>query len=311
MFLICCLGNGGAGHGGSGGHGSTHFDRPGWAYGDFERPSMYGSTAGTNGADGGGVVKLSAIEAASIDGKVTVSGSDSPKSKVGGSSAGSIWIQSKVFTGTGSLIANGGNGYRNGGGGAGGRIACFFTNNTYTGTFQAYGGRSDLFSGGAGTVYLASNDGAFRKLIVDNQNTDTRSGDNITDIERDGGRTWLTPTKGTKQLVLTQLDIRGSGQLASLRNDDASDSLEWDVGSITGDKTGLLHILANQRLVITGNDKKQTKSPDLPWGINIYPRGELTLSESFVVNGIKIITSGRLNGARNLSVANGGKVILR
>lgn len=270
---------------------------------------MYGSTGGSNGAPAGGVVKLYAEELTSVDGAIIAIGGDSPRAGIGASSGGSIWIQSKIFTGRGTIQANGGNGLAYGGGGGGGRIATIFENNTFTGKLEAFGGKSNLSPGGAGTVYLSSNDDRFKKLTIDNQNIGKPSSDSIKDIQRDGGRTWLTPSEGSHQVILSHLEIRGLGQLASMRNSSEGD-LEWDIGTITGDKTGLLHILSNQKLVITG-EEKVSKSADLPWGINVYPRGELTLSESFVVDGIKIIVAGRLNGARNLTVANGGKVILR
>jgi hypothetical protein len=270
---------------------------------------MYGSTGGNNGAPGGGAVKLYAEEITTVDGTIIATGGDSLGAGSGASSGGSIWIQSNIFAGRGTIQVNGGNGLGYGGGGGGGRIASIFKNNTFTGKLEAYGGRSNLSPGGAGTVYLASKDGGFRKLIIDNRNIGKPSSDTIEDIHRDGGRTWLTPSVGSPRVILSHLDIRGLGQLASLRN-STQGNLEWDIGTITGDKTGLLHILANQRLVITGKEG-ESKSADLPWGINVYPRGELTLSESFVVDGIKIIVEGRLNGARNLTVANGGKVILR
>ena len=270
---------------------------------------MYGSTGGSKGATGGGVVNLYAEEITTIDGSIIATGGDSFGTGIGASSGGSIWIQSKIFTGRGIIQANGGNGLNYGGGGGGGRLATMFENNTFTGKLEAYGGRSKLSPGGAGTVYLASRDGGFRKLIVDNQNIGKPSSDTIEDFQRDGGRTWLTPSVGSHQVILSHLDIRGLGQLASIRN-STQGNLEWDIGVITGDKTGLLHILANQKLVIKGKEG-ESKLADLPWGINIYKRGELTLSESFVVDGIMIIVAGRLNGARNLTVANGGKVILR
>lgn len=271
---------------------------------------MYGSTTGNNGAPGGGIIKLYAEEIITIDGTIVATGGDSPRVKIGGSSGGSIWIKSEIFTGSGGIHVNGGNGFGYGGGGGGGRIGIVFQNNTFTGKLEAFGGKSKLSPGGAGTVYLASQDSKLRSLIIDNQNVGKPLSDTIHDIQRDGSRTWLAPPQGSDGILLSHLDISGSGQLASLRN-SSQGKTEWDVGVITGDKTGLLHILANQRLVISGSEGNEANSADLPWGINIYPQGELTLSESFVVDGIKIIVAGRLNGARNLTVANGGKIILR
>lgn len=270
---------------------------------------MYGSVGGTSGGHGGGVVQLYADDSLTIDGTITANGARSPRNGTGGGSGGSIWIQSKLFSGRGTIQANGGDGLGYGGGGGGGRIAAVFSNSTYTGNIQAFGGRSNFSSGGSGTVYLENKLSSFRKLIVNNKNIGKPSSDSITDINRDGGRTWLTPSNDSQRVVLSHLDIRGMGQLASLTK-TTNHSLEWDVGTVTGDQSGLLHILGMQRLVITG-EERESKAANLPWGINVYPRGELTLSESFMVDGIQIIVAGRLNGARNLTVANGGKVILR
>ena len=218
-------------------------------------------------------------------------------------------MRSKRFSGRGTIQAYGGDGLSYGGGGGGGRVAAVFSNSTYTGNIQVFGGRSNYGSGGSGTIYLENKETGFRKLIVDNKNIGKPSSDTITNIKYDGGRTWLTPSIDSHRIVLSLLDIRGFGQLASLSN-SSNGSLEWDVGVITGDQTGLLHILKMQKLVISGVENKSIAA-DLPWGISVYPKGELTLSESFLVDGIQIIVAGRLNGAKNLTVANGGKVIIR
>ena len=57
-----------------------------------------------------------------------------------------------------------------GGGGSGGRIALYFTDNTFTGLFTAYGGSSSYEPGAAGTVYQESKvmTPRFRSLMVDN-----------------------------------------------------------------------------------------------------------------------------------------------
>lgn len=52
------------------------------------------------------------------------------------------------------------------GGGAGGRLAVYYTSSEFTGQFQAYGGPSFTGYGGAGTVYVDT--GSKTKLIVDN-----------------------------------------------------------------------------------------------------------------------------------------------
>ena len=208
------------------------------------------------------MIKLYADVSITVDGSLIANGGRSSHDGSGGGSGGSVWIQSKLFTGRGTIQANGGDGLSYGGGGGGGRLAATFTNNTYSGNMQTIGGRSNLGSGGSGTVYLENKMNGFRKLIVDNKNIGKPSNDTIGVLKRDGGRTWLTPTAGSRRIVLSQLDIRGMGQLASLTN-SVNDFLEWDVGTITGDQSGLLHILAKQRLVVTGTENN-SKSAYLP-----------------------------------------------
>jgi len=53
------------------------------------------------------------------------------------------------------------------GGGAGGRVAVYYTSSEYTGEFTAYGGQSSAGYGGAGTVYESS--GSKTKLFIDNK----------------------------------------------------------------------------------------------------------------------------------------------
>jgi hypothetical protein len=57
------------------------------------------------------------------------------------------------------------------GGGAGGRVAVYYTSSEYTGEFTAYGGQSSGDYGGAGTVYVDT--GSKTKIIVDNKEAHT------------------------------------------------------------------------------------------------------------------------------------------
>src|SRR6185369_4489330 len=69
-------------------------------------------------------------------------------------SGGSIWLTVSNLLGSGTISANGGaGGFPYGGGGSGGRIAVYFTNNNFTGAITAFGG-SGAGNGAAGTIYL-------------------------------------------------------------------------------------------------------------------------------------------------------------
>ena len=72
-----------------------------------------------------------------------------------------------VFSGSGSIRANGGDGADTfGGGGGGGRIALYSNTNSYSGTTTASGGNGGN-CGGAGTIYIQTG-AQSAQLIVDN-----------------------------------------------------------------------------------------------------------------------------------------------
>jgi hypothetical protein len=90
----------------------------------------------------------------------------------GGAAGGSIIVRSLNFDGEGSLEVNGGTGGGRSGGGGGGRLAVYYTgNNTYIGSYQAFGGSSSTEKGGAGTIYIEDRkniSNPYRTLRVNN-----------------------------------------------------------------------------------------------------------------------------------------------
>ena len=164
-------------------------------------------------------------------------------------------------------------------------------------------------SGGAGTAYLHNKFQDNRQLIVDNNNIGSPLTDDIIDMNYDGGRTWLTPEPNTVVMKFDEVDIRGQSQLAVLTTPIES-PVRWDIGGIRGDRSGILHVRANQELKMTLSDG-QGQQPELLWGVNVYPRGDLKLPHNLVVDGIKMIVAGSLSGAQNVTVGNKGKLILR
>lgn len=132
------LDSAGAGHGGRGGTGVVS-SVPGLAYGSVNQPQSHGS--GSLSGTGGGIVKIVA-KSLTLDGLITANGQHSQQNHTGGASGGSIWLDTKRLSGNGEATVLGGNGKSYGGGGGGGRISVSFYNNSFSGSFRAYGGSS-------------------------------------------------------------------------------------------------------------------------------------------------------------------------
>ena len=300
-------GTAGAGHGGRGGNGNSG-SVPGQSYGSLYQPLSHGS--GSTFGAGGGVIRLAAREIVTIDGLVGANGENGQNQSTGGASGGSIWISSKSFKGNGIVRASGGSGlFGTSGGGGGGRISADFDIRTFSGKIEAFGGGGSKEAGGAGTVYLHNKFKDYKQLIVDNNNIGAPLTDDIINVNYDGGRTWLTPEPNTVAMTFDEVDIRGLSQLGVITSPPES-PVRWDIGGIRGDRSGFLHVRANQELKMTLSDS-QGQQPELLWGVNVYARGDLKLPHNLVIDGIKMIVAGSLSGAQNVTVGNKGKLTLR
>ena len=167
---------GGGGYGGVGGRswvGTESTVVPGGpAYGSIIDPTDLGSGGGTAtgywsvgvGGSGGGVIQLNIDGTLTVDGSVTADGADGQDGGItagGGGSGGSIHVTAGTLAGTGLISADGGDGgtsahvHRQGGGGAGGRIAVYYYDSYNFGgsitTVRGYG----YELGGSGTQYTA------------------------------------------------------------------------------------------------------------------------------------------------------------
>ena len=142
----------GGGYGGIGG--TSAGTTGGTTYGSATEPTYLGSggggasnTSGRGGA-GGGAIKIVTGGTLTVSGSVTANGASGSGGYAGGS-GGSIWIQTGILAGAGSVTANGGNDNQAGGGG---RIRLEYNNKTYNGTLTVAGG-SGTHSGAVGTIY--------------------------------------------------------------------------------------------------------------------------------------------------------------
>lgn len=106
-----------------GGHGGNYYDpqntakRCTYPYGDAAEPTTAGSSGGSSGygsggKSGGGVVRIVATGAVTIDGTVSANGVNAGGSEDQPGSGGSVWISCQSLAGGGTITANGGNGYK-------------------------------------------------------------------------------------------------------------------------------------------------------------------------------------------------------
>jgi RHS repeat-associated protein len=146
-------GQAGGSYGGIGG-GGFYGEKPGRVYGDYRNPTEPGSGGGLDAAGGGFVW----IEAGSIrlDGVLRADGVRAAGNRPG-SSGGGMRIKTGTLAGAGAISVNGGSGDWDGGSGAGGRVAVYYSvNNSFDlSKITAYGGpRNRGGQGGCGSVYL-------------------------------------------------------------------------------------------------------------------------------------------------------------
>jgi hypothetical protein len=158
---------GGGGYGASGGYGNANDAYGGGAYGSASNPTNAGSGgAGGDyslGGAGGGFANIVVSELLTVNGTISMNGTNSTGGAGGGGSGGGIKIQCGNLIGNGIIRANGGNGGGSGGGGGGGRIAVTAGNTTnFSGHLSANCGSGYLTfpdnrrrSQMPGTVYLS------------------------------------------------------------------------------------------------------------------------------------------------------------
>ncbi|RLC36193.1 hypothetical protein DRH27_05590, partial [Candidatus Falkowbacteria bacterium] len=259
----------GAGYGGEGGDDGGY--QGGSTYGSTTKPSHLGSGGGGNNGSagsGGGVVKLIISDTTTIFGSITSNGGNV---NGGGGSGGSIWINTNVLIGTGTITVNGGTNASFGGGGAGGRIAVYYTTDNSSLNYTAYGGLGDIGiakMGGAGTIYKKSSSQSAGDLTIDNNNQDEEDGIYI-------GKTVITDT-----LPLNTLTIQNYGHLyASSTSNITYNTINWSDEAIIEDYGGLTTIFAN--------------TPD----ITIASTSRLYMNTTETINNLTI--NGKLSHSRN------------
>ena len=152
-------GSSGAGHGGHGGIGGGQ-NKVGVSYGDYRKPTLFGSSGGASvfpftGGLGGGRFRIIAHDTLVVDGTISSRGGKARATRGGGGSGGSVLAYASRLHGDGEVDVTGGDGDSDqGGGGAAGRVCLYYRENHFLGRFIAAGGVSSYEPGGPGTVFL-------------------------------------------------------------------------------------------------------------------------------------------------------------
>lgn len=206
-------GGGGGSYGGKGGGYSG--SQSGLIYGDPRNPVYLGSGGGNWGGNssgaGGGRISINASNSLQIDGSLHAEGGVASGSASGDGSGGSILIHTSLFSGTGSISANGGGHASLGVGGTGvsgggGRVAIYCDSLDQTNNLgslrnvSAFPGRDnyDTAAASAGTVYFKYNQGAEELFIDGNSASSTASG--ATPLPHIGSGTTVAVTGDTLTL---------------------------------------------------------------------------------------------------------------
>jgi len=158
------------------------------AFDDLSNPNSAGAGGGAYngsypGANGGGVIRILATDAAALNGVLRANGG---ATNGGGGGGGAIMVNAPNISGNGNLEAQGGNGQSgwSSGGGGGGRIALLGFDNIGGGFgltklaehVSARGGTGWGGWGGAGTVYVRGKNQTYGDLLLDNEGKATFAG---------------------------------------------------------------------------------------------------------------------------------------
>ncbi|MFA5991389.1 MAG: PA14 domain-containing protein [Candidatus Doudnabacteria bacterium] len=161
-----------------------------FVYGSSTAPTDLGSAGAspwncgaTYGGAGGGAIILTVTATTTVTGSISANGNNygacwAPP----GGTGGSIYLRTGVLAGSGTVSARAGtSSSSNGGGGnsSGGRIAVYFTTDSSTATYSAYGGTGGYTPttvsayGGSGTLFKKSAAQTYGDLTLDNNNYGT------------------------------------------------------------------------------------------------------------------------------------------
>lgn len=289
-------GGSGGGHGSAGGVGYNGLGG-GSPYGTLYEPDRPGQpggngSAGNTAGKGGGVIRID-TDILENDGFITANGGHATQgSQAGGGSGGSVFISiGSVFSGTGTVSANGGRADGAGGCGAGGRVAIHLKSQySYRGTLQALGGiaSSSGVSGGPGTVYIRDVRYKlfFHQLHIDNQDQSWQN--------------YVTLNESKVSYDFNELYVFRKASLRMIENSNSTLSIR----KLFGDRSGLLHLYEGHKAIIEVVEAQLTTTKS-PINFRIDNGAEAVMSTTVYIVGdgaVALQCNGTLNGIRNLYV---------
>lgn len=235
-----------------------------------------------------------------------------------------------------------------GGGGAGGRIAMYFQENTTFSEFRylangGWPGREcdECEAGGPGTVFLYHMIEDHRTLIIDNDGAPLPRDlyVNWDNLHEDGGRAWILPLSGNHKFAqgtsggyayeFEELQIYGNGQLAVQPPSDVNiivwnnvdfqkltggvDEADYNViiffRYMIGDRTGSVHVAQSQAMDLLTNVEREEM--DLPFNTYAYKGSYIGLAPMTFVHGVEIHLSGIMANVENITLRQGGYLWLK
>lgn len=289
-------GGSGGGHGSAGGVGYNGL-AGGSPYGTIYTPDQPGRPGGDGSASntagkGGGVILID-TDILENDGFITANGGHAAQgSQGGGGSGGSVYISiGSVFSGTGTVSANGGHTGGAGGCGAGGRVAIHLKSQyAYRGTLQALGGISSSSgaSGGPGTVYIKDVRYKlfFHQLHIDNRDQSWQN--------------YVTLNESETSYHFNELHVFRKASLRMIQDSNSTLS----IGKLYGDRSGLLHLYNDHKAIIEVVEAQLTTTKT-PVNFRIDNGAEAVMATTVYIVGdgaVALHCNGTLNGIRNLYV---------
>ena len=214
----------------------------------------------------------------------------------------------------GSGHSTGSSGVHNGGGGSGGRLAVYFNvNKTFSGSFEAYGGKGGgpgASVGGAGSIFLYHKGHKHRTLQISNKGGGAVIEQNQiindwTNYQSDASKAWIiTNSKHVFAADLNyhfeELQLRNDAHLA-FRGESTTDKVSLYFRHMIGDRSATIHVGANQSMDL---DRDEI---DLPFNARVYKHGHMGLASMTFVHGIKIYNHGTITRIVNLTLHHGGE----
>jgi hypothetical protein len=258
-------------------------------FGSVTHPQEAGGAANREGANGGGIVRITA-GVLQVDGAIRANGVDLESRSARGA-GGSIWITTGKISGSGSIEASSLRGGPYGPGGGGGAVAVEYSDPaSVVPALWARGGKSDQgYIGGAGSTFVKSASSVFGALTV---NDDGLHGQ-ATELPSLG---YGTAQSGSSGAALV------TDRAATIPAYFASHWVE-----VTDPSTNTVKGLWR---IATINNKSVTLTPNGSETINVQPgdiwRGVYRF-DSVTVHGATLQSGDRIDGTATAD--NGGKVV--